>query len=64
MLNLEASRTAEEDLTLRGQLRDKQAKMLAFLYNVEFEVAYEKFNEKYAPFSELKKQKKSEKINS
>ncbi len=44
---------------LQKQLRNKEERMLAFLYNVEQNIAAEKFDQKFAPFSELKIRQKN-----
>jgi hypothetical protein len=36
---------------LKRELRDRQARMLAFLYNAEYEITAEKFDQKFAVYS-------------
>lgn len=49
---------------LRRELRDRQVRMLAFLYNAEYEIAAEKFDQKYAVYSELKNIQNNQNIKS
>ena len=40
-----------EHFVLRSYLRDKQATMLAFLFNLDYSIAAEKFDQKFPVFS-------------
>jgi hypothetical protein len=51
MQYLEESNSIIDDASFTSQLKDKHAKMLAFLYNIEHQIAAERFDQRFAQYS-------------